>query len=627
MNFTVAALLGLTLAQPSGPDYTPWKSKNITIPIAYTPEQKAGIGHVELYASADRGQTWPLVAKVLPNQDKFVYTPPKDGLYWFHMVIVDRQGRRDPANLTAEPPPLKMLVDTTPPVVTITNIRRNGPQVTVEWRIEDDYVNEMATQVSFRTLPVAGMPDVWKRVLLDKLPPGARNGVKFPAETTEPIQVRVVGVDLVGNYTVATRDVPGADGSTAVTPAVANNPPPPLQTGPSPGPESVTPVSGPEPGFPSNPAPPPPGSFPGPNPLPVTPPAPLITPPPPSAPYPGSPQQAAYPAAQPQPVASPPQYPAGATAPVSPVQPANTPDPAQTGVAHAPLIVASSPPANQAPQTLAAAGAPDVDSFDPRQPLTPVATGAQSTPTNTYPTSQPVPEPTRAQHVRSFRFDLNYAINLRGPSGIKRIDLWVTRDDGQNWVQCSQHPGTDGVVKVDLQASLRNPPEGAYGFRLVPWSGAGLCDAAPVAGDAPDIRVVVDTSAPVVQILNPTSDPSDPAALLLRWQATDTNLADDPITLEWSDKPTGPWQSVAAPGGEGLVQVRAPAPGTAVRLPNTGSYSWRVPPGVPPHVHLRITARDAAGNVTERVSLNPLMVDLTKPRVKITGVGVGNVRP
>jgi hypothetical protein len=45
-----------------------------------------------------------------------------------------------------------------------------------------------------------------------------------------------------------------------------------------------------------------------------------------------------------------------------------------------------------------------------------------------------------------------------------------------------------------------------------------------------------------------------------------------------------------------------------------------VPSGVPARVHLKITARDAAGNVTERVTVEPVLVDLTKPRAKISGI-------
>src|SRR5207244_1692972 len=73
-----------------------------------------------------------------------------DGLYWFQIVTIDRQGRKDPANVTAEPPALKVLVDTVKPVVRFTNARRNGEEVLVEWEVRDKYPDDSATRVFFR---------------------------------------------------------------------------------------------------------------------------------------------------------------------------------------------------------------------------------------------------------------------------------------------------------------------------------------------------------------------------------------------------------------------------------------------------------------------------------------------
>src|SRR5687767_6414039 len=94
MTATLAAVLGLTLAQPPAPapDYYPLTGRTITLPVEYKGDRK-GIGQVQLYASADKGQTWPLVATVLPDKTEFSYTSPKDGTYWFHIVIVDRAGK------------------------------------------------------------------------------------------------------------------------------------------------------------------------------------------------------------------------------------------------------------------------------------------------------------------------------------------------------------------------------------------------------------------------------------------------------------------------------------------------------------------------------------------------------
>jgi len=41
-----------------------------------------------------------------------------------------------------------------------------------------------------------------------------------------------------------------------------------------------------------------------------------------------------------------------------------------------------------------------------------------------------------------------------------------------------------------------------------------------------------------------------------------------------------------------------------------------VPSGLPPRVYLKVAARDAAGNVREIITRDPLLVDLVKPKAR-----------
>lgn len=229
----------------------------------------------------------------------------------------------------------------------------------------------------------------------------------------------------------------------------------------------------------------------------------------------------------------------------------------------------------------------------------------------------PTIELTRAQVINYLNFDLNYEVETRGPSGISRVDLWVTRDDGRTWLKWSEHPGKNPTVRVNLNVPANPQPEGTYGFRLVPVSGAGLSEREPTAGDTPELRVVVDITPPQLDLFPPAGDPANPDTLVIHWKAADKNFGEDPITIEWSDKPTGPWQP-AATGGE-VVPAGATV-ALARRLANTGQFAWRVPAGLPPRVFLRVTARDAAGNVKEVITRDPILVDLVKPRAKISGI-------
>jgi hypothetical protein len=269
--------------------------------------------------------------------------------------------------------------------------------------------------------------------------------------------------------------------------------------------------------------------------------------------------------------------------------------------------------------------------MDPKTPVVPAVPAGGPTPVAVWsgaPASTPTVEVSRAQSINYLAFDLGYEVESRGPSGIGRLDLWVTRDDGKTWLKWSQHDGKAASVRVNLGVPANPQPEGTYGFRVVPVSGAGLSEREPVSGDAPDLRVVVDTTQPQLDIFPPVGDPTNPDTLVIQWKATDRNFGDDPITVEWSDKPTGGWQPAA--GVADVLQAGAGNAPQVRRLPNTGSFAWRVPAGVAPRVYLKVTARDAAGNVREVITRDPILVDLVKPRGKISGIVApagGAVRP
>lgn len=268
-----------------------------------------------------------------------------------------------------------------------------------------------------------------------------------------------------------------------------------------------------------------------------------------------------------------------------------------------------------------------VPTFEPRQSVVP-AVPLGSEPSNgqtplaawTGPVvATPAPESPHAQVINFLTFDLAYEVESRGPSGISRLVLWVTRDDGRSWLKWDEQDGKGSSIRVNLNKPSNPQPEGSYGFRVVPVSGAGLSEREPTAGDVPDLRVIVDISPPQVDLFPPVGDPANPDTLVIKWKATDKNWGDDPITIEWSDKPIGPWQPVAS-GGDSVQTVSGSTTPMLRRLPNTGQYAWHVPSGLSPRVYLKVCARDAAGNVREVITRDPILIDLVKPKAKINGI-------
>jgi hypothetical protein len=267
----------------------------------------------------------------------------------------------------------------------------------------------------------------------------------------------------------------------------------------------------------------------------------------------------------------------------------------------------------------------------PPPTIPPLATPPATIPTpaasNVIPTAEPQPVPVTTNEsanaipaikpINVTRFDLSYSLTA-GPAGISGIDLWVTRDEGKSWRKWSRHDGRESVIKVVLDTRDNPQVEGAYGFRLVPESGSRLADAAPTAGTPPEFRVVVDVSAPQIQVYEPAPHGERPDVVVLRWKATDTNFGKDPMAIEWSESQAGPWRAVN--GGDAIAVVGGvnPAP---PRLANTGEYAWRLPGDLTaPKVFLKFTSWDLAGNKAEAMTKDPILVDLTRPRASIRGI-------
>jgi hypothetical protein len=221
------------------------------------------------------------------------------------------------------------------------------------------------------------------------------------------------------------------------------------------------------------------------------------------------------------------------------------------------------------------------------------------------------------QVINVTSFKMAYEVEDKGASGVGKAEIWVTRDDGKTWSQWNVIDKPESPLVIDLAKATNTQVQGIYGFKVVLQSGAGLSRETPKNGEAPDLRVDVDVEPPIVKIFEPTPDPTAKDTMILRWQAVDRNLANDPITLEWADSAKGPWIPIAATDGIGTSH------GVAKRIGNTGSYPWKLPSNFPTHkVYLKVTARDTAGNVAEATTREPILVDLNKPSaIKLNIVG------
>ncbi len=256
----------------------------------------------------------------------------------------------------------------------------------------------------------------------------------------------------------------------------------------------------------------------------------------------------------------------------------------------------------------------------PRMPIDPpttISTGPAPKPDPVGVTMSAASNLPPAQVINVTSFKVAYEVEDKGASGVGKAEVFVTRDDGRTWQLWTTIEKPESPLVIDLAKTGNTQVEGIYGFKVLLQSGAGLSREAPKGGEAPDLRVDVDVTAPTLTLFEPIADKTQKDTLILRWQAADRNLANAPITLEWAEGPRGPWYPIAGSDAIGS------SPSVAKRLPNSGSYPWKLPPQFPTSkVYLKATARDNAGNIAEAITTQPILVDLNKPTaVKLNIVG------
>jgi hypothetical protein len=216
------------------------------------------------------------------------------------------------------------------------------------------------------------------------------------------------------------------------------------------------------------------------------------------------------------------------------------------------------------------------------------------------------------QIVNKRQVKLGFDVTRFGPSGLGSVDVYVTTDEGATWEKSQADPNvtlpvtaeTRGAQPVRGSVTVNLPKDGLiYGFFLVVKSRAGLGKEPPRPGDPPQVRIELDTMQPEAELYAPQSDTVRPDCLVLTWKASDRNLAPNPISIEWSARPDGPWTFIGD-----------------AQLANTGRYLWQIAENTPAKVYLKLSVRDTAGNTAVALTPQPVLIDLTRPDV--TGVRV-----
>lgn len=196
----------------------------------------------------------------------------------------------------------------------------------------------------------------------------------------------------------------------------------------------------------------------------------------------------------------------------------------------------------------------------------------------------------------SERFSLDYVLEAVDTRGVEAVELYGSVDEGATWKLWGRDPDRQSPFDIETRE------EGVFGYRIVVVGRSGLASARPIDGDLPDMVVVVDKQNPEVRISGARYGEGDRVgALVIRYEVSDVNLKERPITLAFSENPDGPWTTIA--GG----------------LRNDGDHVWPADPGLPRGFYLRLDATDKAGNVGTYILDKPIDAQGLAPRARIRG--------
>lgn len=198
--------------------------------------------------------------------------------------------------------------------------------------------------------------------------------------------------------------------------------------------------------------------------------------------------------------------------------------------------------------------------------------------------------------VNSTRFQINYSAEEVGRSGLGSVSLYYTLD-GIHWEFYGEDEDRESPFLVEVNG------EGQYGFFIVARSGAGVGDDPPAQGEAPQVTVEVDITPPEIRLDPPENGVGASSGIVtITWTVHDQNLDSRSIQLSYAESDAGPWRAIAKD------------------IENTGRYQWRVPADAPYKFHVRLEAKDRAGNIGRAETIRPVIVDLARPRIKILKV-------
>ena len=177
------------------PKMTYTKNTVFHLPVQMEDRTRANLREVCLYVKSGTGD-WVRQETGLPGIAHFSYKVPRDGEYWFSLVTIDKAGKMTPADVSQDPPGLRVMVDTQPPVIDVQPWTNPDGDFCIRCQVQDANPDLQSLRATYRDQTgehavdcMPGNPNVFKIV--------GRELLKQP--------LRISAADLCGN--IGSRDV------------------------------------------------------------------------------------------------------------------------------------------------------------------------------------------------------------------------------------------------------------------------------------------------------------------------------------------------------------------------------------------------------------------------------------
>ena len=182
--------------QPQKKIYT--RAPQFRLPFNLEESDRVRIRDVQLYVKSG-DDPWTKKESTGPASTHFSFRAPRDGEYWFTVVVVDKSGNSVPADVARQPPGLVVVVDTVSPEIDVKESQVAGGLPWLRCDVTDPIPDPTSVRLEYQK------PDgSWKPLAATderRINFTFGEGLGWPNENEWTGKVRASAADLAGNST------------------------------------------------------------------------------------------------------------------------------------------------------------------------------------------------------------------------------------------------------------------------------------------------------------------------------------------------------------------------------------------------------------------------------------------